>query len=49
MRVQNVHVELDQAQKLTGTNTLLTTSTDTRERLAITLKVVTLLKPTTPL
>ena len=49
MRVQNVRLELDPAQKLAGTNSLMAASADTRERLSITLKVVTLVKPTTPL
>ncbi|MCI0537168.1 MAG: hypothetical protein L0Z50_18275 [Verrucomicrobiales bacterium] len=49
MRVQNLRLELDPAQKLAGTNALIAASLDTRERLAITLKVVTLVKPTTPL
>jgi hypothetical protein len=46
MRVQNVRLELDPALKLAGTNALANVSADTRERLAITLKVVTLVKPT---
>jgi hypothetical protein len=48
MRIQNVRLELDPAQKLAGTNSLNMAAAD-RERLAITIKVVTLVKPPTPL
>jgi hypothetical protein len=47
MRVQNIGLKPDPAQKAGGTNALLTASMDTRERLLITLKFVTLVKPTT--
>jgi hypothetical protein len=49
MRVQNIRLELDPAQKIAGTNALVAGGLDTRERLAITLKVVTLVKPSIPL
>lgn len=49
MRVQNIGLRPDPTQKSGGTNALVTASADTRERLLITLKVVTLVKPTTPL
>ena len=49
MRVQNLRIEMDQAQKLAGTNAVMAASAEARERLAITLKVVTLIKPTLPL
>lgn len=50
MRVQNVRLELDPMQKHGGTNEIQTaTATAEAERLAISMKVVTLVKPATPL
>jgi hypothetical protein len=49
MRVQNVRLELDPALRSAGTNAVANVSAEARERLAITLRVVTLVKPVTPL
>ena len=47
LRVQNLRIELDPAQKLAGTNNVTTTGAGSAEseRLAITMKVVTMVKP----
>jgi hypothetical protein len=49
MRVQNLRIEADPTRKLAGTNAVLAAGADGGERLAMTFKVVTLVKPTTPL
>lgn len=49
MRAHSVRLELDPRHKLAGTNSFFNIPADQRERLAITMKVVTLVKPTTPL
>lgn len=49
MRIQGLRAEIDPTQRLAGTSAMASLDADKRERLLFTFKVVTLIKPSSPL